>query len=594
MEILETIPCNADKLSRSNNFLKFPTDLEQKLKILKTEIEEINSQNFISDNFQKISKRDVTDLNNNSIPNERSREPIYSHINQRNNSGGNINSLNKYKSKVKVLEILAEKERLTKCSFHPKVNTLDKRRDFEEFYDDQMKISERKKKTINEIKRKEEEKFNQVQTFIPRICKESMKIFNQISRGLSLKVSERLYPKNFDELIDSNNIKANPILKDFQSVKNMHSFNNFVETKSNIRNFKSNYKYDRNSMSIKRNESKNKLKDLFPESKEKTQDIKSKLKQIYSSSTNNNIVSFTFTPKLFKSIYSNSKRISSIYGTETKEEKSKIDKSYSLIYNEELDRNAKSIHTLHQSDSLLFLRIKKMFEKNYDAIFNSDKLTSLNYEKFGINKIVMLLKSLKLVLDEKKEKDKILKLFVLIKSNLLLSRKDIIFIHILAILKIKSLDSGYKYKIGSVISSEMLNRFNSIKQYFNYLHKEFIEFYLNYRSNFEDSRKEELVEFSFLPKINHSNIMHSRFQSDGNLKRIEERAVIDQKLLNMKIHKNKITKLYNEISVKRDPEINRGNNSHFTKFISSSKNVAQQNLQKNSKNKFSFDKVVLI
>ena len=66
----------------------------------------------------------------------------------------------------------------------------------------------------------------------------------------------------------------------------------------------------------------------------------------------------------------------------------------------------------------------------------------------------------------------------MIKSNTLLATKDLIFIHILAILKIKPLTSDYTYKIESAISSEMLGKYKNIQQYFNFLHQEFIDFIL--------------------------------------------------------------------------------------------------------------------
>lgn len=137
------------------------------MKLLNTEIKEINSQNLIYENSQDSTEKCFKELSN-YIKHEKPQCLINSPRYEHDYSSLNINLPKNSKSKLKVLKILVDKEKDIECTFQTMITSSVKKMNNDEFYNSQMKTTDRNKQTIYEFKRKEEDKINQIAAFTPK------------------------------------------------------------------------------------------------------------------------------------------------------------------------------------------------------------------------------------------------------------------------------------------------------------------------------------------------------------------------------------------------------------------------------------------
>lgn len=95
-----------------------------------------------------------------------------------------------------------------------------------------------------------------------------------------------------------------------------------------------------------------------------------------------------------------------------------------------------------------------------------------------------MLKELQLVSDEKISKNRIDYLYELIHSFPDMDIKSLIFLHLLAILKIKIPDEKYVHELLQMTTKQTKTIYGDIYLYFDYLYKEFFTFSYNYNSEF--------------------------------------------------------------------------------------------------------------
>lgn len=212
-----------------------------------------------------------------------------------------------------------------------------------------------------------------------------------------------------------------------------------------------------------------------------------------------------------------------------------------------------SFQVLKKSESILLSQFQKLYEANYKSIFLKNINNAFNLENFSNFKIAYLLKTLNFIFDEKNELQKIKQLFEIINCSNLSLLKENIFFHLLAILKINPTYSFFNDERKNMIGKEFLEQYNDVNKYTTFIHKEFILFFLNFRSNYINKRKDIPKKYSFTPKINKCFLKMKKCISERNLLRIEDRTLLDQQSLFKKIHSFKLNRLYQDIDIDRRP-----------------------------------------
>jgi len=212
-----------------------------------------------------------------------------------------------------------------------------------------------------------------------------------------------------------------------------------------------------------------------------------------------------------------------------------------------------SFQVLKKSESILLSQFQKLYEANYKSIFLKNINNAFNLENFSNFKIAYLLKTLNFIFDEKNELQKIKQLFEIINCSNLSLLKENIFFHLLAILKINPTYSFFNDERKNMIGKEFLEQYNDVNKYTTFIHKEFILFFLNFRSNYINKRKDIPKKYSFTPKINKCFLKMKKCISERNLLIIEDRTLLDQQSLFKKIHSFKLNRLYQDIDIDRRP-----------------------------------------
>ena len=225
------------------------------------------------------------------------------------------------------LTLLQENELRKLCSFQPSIaQPNNNRKCFQEFYQDQLELYNKKNQTLQKIKDKLEEKLKEELTFTPKICNNSKQIFKEISQGTMVNSTDRLYQikKKNQSFGGENNDNIFPYNK---KLKNIYLSNNKVQRSQ--------------SLSLKSNNKKKPF--LLFELKRKTVDL---------------------------ALYRKRKQ-SRNYFEALKKEKTCTSKN-----------EKKPIYTLSKSDLYLFSKFKISFENKYKKIVGD--INDLNIDIFSI------------------------------------------------------------------------------------------------------------------------------------------------------------------------------------------------------------------